>query len=122
MLGELFPGPLQPGDARLHEPLRSGRGVLLDPDDAFVKVADPWTDRAGGGTAAEPMLIRPDGYVCWAGDPDELEPAPPRWFGCPGSEARRHPREVERARRIRCDADTTRRPLSSVDRPGRHLV
>jgi hypothetical protein len=81
------PAPdLRLGEARLHELLRPGRGVLLDPDDAFVKVADRWTDRVdrtGGGTAAEPMLVRPDGYVCWAGDPDELEPALARWFGRP---------------------------------------
>jgi hypothetical protein len=29
------------------------------------------------------MLIRPDGYVCWAGDPDTLEPALGHWFGEP---------------------------------------
>jgi hypothetical protein len=34
----------------------------------------------GGG---EPMLLRPDSYVVWAGAPDELEPALGRWFGEP---------------------------------------
>jgi len=74
------------GPVRSHELLRSGRGVLLDPADRFAKVADLWSDRvdrAGQGADTEPMLIRPDGYVCWAGDPDDLEAALGRWFGAP---------------------------------------
>ncbi|WP_326948855.1 FAD-dependent monooxygenase [Amycolatopsis sp. NBC_01307] len=77
---------LRLGEARLHELLRPGRGVLLDPDDAFAEVAGrrpDRVDRAGAGAATEPLLVRPDGYVCWAGDPDELEPALARWFGEP---------------------------------------
>ncbi|MYU08185.1 3-(3-hydroxyphenyl)propionate hydroxylase [Streptomyces sp. SID8366] len=73
------------GPARIHELLRSGRGVLLDPDDAFAEAADPWShrvDRAGKGAGVEPMLIRPDGYVCWAGA-DGLEAALAHWFGAP---------------------------------------
>jgi 2-polyprenyl-6-methoxyphenol hydroxylase-like FAD-dependent oxidoreductase len=70
------------GSVRLHELLRSGRGILLDPADGFAKLGDLWSDRVDrvvqGG---EPMLVRPDGYVCWAGDPDDLEPALTRWFG-----------------------------------------
>lgn len=38
-------------------------------------------DRAGQGTGIEPMLIRPDGYVVWAGHADGLEPALTHWFG-----------------------------------------
>ncbi|MER0447235.1 FAD-dependent monooxygenase [Streptomyces sp. Edi4] len=73
------------GTTRTHELLRSGRGVLLDPDDAFAKAAEPWSDRvdvAGRGAATEPMLIRPDGYVCWAGTVG-LEAALGHWFGDP---------------------------------------
>jgi hypothetical protein len=46
-----------------------------------------WEDRvvaipAGSGEA---MLVRPDGYVAWAGSPDDgsLQPALQRWFGSP---------------------------------------
>ncbi|MEV6670463.1 FAD-dependent monooxygenase [Streptomyces sp. NPDC051162] len=80
------PAPdLDLGPARVHELLRSGRGVLLDPADTFAKVVGPWSDRVervGQGAGTEPMLIRPDGYVCWAGTED-LEPALGRWFGEP---------------------------------------
>ncbi|MBO2450107.1 hypothetical protein J4573_23595 [Actinomadura barringtoniae] len=69
------------GPVRSHELLRRGHGVLIDPADRFAKAAAPWQDRAGQGTAAQPMLIRPDGYVCWAGNPDDLEPALAHWFG-----------------------------------------
>ncbi|MFD9891980.1 FAD-dependent monooxygenase [Amycolatopsis sp. NPDC059027] len=82
-----LPAPDQDlGPVRSHELLRSGRGVLIDPADRFAKMAALWqdrVDRAGQGTGAEPMLIRPDGYVCWAGDPDDLEPALGHWFGEP---------------------------------------
>ncbi|GGV04427.1 3-(3-hydroxyphenyl)propionate hydroxylase [Streptomyces albospinus] len=73
------------GPARVHELLRSGHGILLDPADTFARVAGPWSDRVdrvGQGADTEPMLIRPDGYVCWAGA-DDLEPALARWFGEP---------------------------------------
>ncbi len=74
------------GSVRTHELLRSGRGVLIDPADRLASRADPWSDRvdrAGQGADAEPMLIRPDGYVCWAGDVDNLHPALTHWFGKP---------------------------------------
>ncbi|GHE10374.1 FAD-dependent monooxygenase [Streptomyces alanosinicus] len=80
------PAPdLDLGPARVHELLRSGHGILLDPADTFAGIAGPWServDRAGQGADTEPMLIRPDGYVCWAGA-DDLEPALVRWFGEP---------------------------------------
>ncbi|GAA1967676.1 FAD-dependent monooxygenase [Amycolatopsis minnesotensis] len=76
------------GAVRSHELLRSGRGVLLDPGNRFGKLAAAWSDRidrAGQDADVQPMLIRPDGYVCWAGGPDdgadELELALGRWFG-----------------------------------------
>ncbi len=82
-----LPAPdLDLGPVRSHELLRRGRGVLIDPLDRFGKVAALWqdrVDRAGQGAGTEPMLIRPDGYVCWAGSPDDLEPALGHWFGEP---------------------------------------
>jgi 2-polyprenyl-6-methoxyphenol hydroxylase-like FAD-dependent oxidoreductase len=71
------------GSFRLHELLRPGRALLLDPDDQFAKLADLWSERVDRVTAGRPMLVRPDGYVGWAGSPDELEPALARWFGDP---------------------------------------
>ncbi|MGX1760853.1 FAD-dependent monooxygenase [Streptomyces lydicus] len=80
------PAPdLDLGPTRVHELLRAGHGILLDPADRFAGVAGPWSDRVdrvGQGADAEPMLIRPDGYVCWAGE-DDLSPALDRWFGGP---------------------------------------
>ncbi|WP_053727970.1 FAD-dependent monooxygenase [Streptomyces sp. WM6378] len=80
------PAPdLDLGTARVHELLRSGHGILLDPADTFATIAGPWSDRVdrvGQGADTEPMLIRPDGYVCWAGAGD-LEQALDRWFGEP---------------------------------------
>ncbi|MFB0614600.1 FAD-dependent monooxygenase [Streptomyces sp. AGS-58] len=80
------PAPdLDLGPARVHELLRSGHGILLDPADTFSSIAGRWSDRVdrvGQGADTEPMLIRPDGYVCWAGA-DDLEPALDRWFGEP---------------------------------------
>jgi 2-polyprenyl-6-methoxyphenol hydroxylase-like FAD-dependent oxidoreductase len=83
------PAPdLDLGPARVHELLRSGHGILLDPADTFAKAADPWSDRVnrvdrvGQGADTDPMLIRPDGYVCWAGT-DDPEPALHHWFGEP---------------------------------------
>ncbi|WP_410567042.1 FAD-dependent monooxygenase [Amycolatopsis sp. cmx-4-61] len=82
-----LPAPdLDLGPVRSHELLRHGRGVLIDPLDRFAEVAALWPDRidrAGQGADTEPMLIRPDGYVCWAGHPDDLEPALGHWFGEP---------------------------------------
>ena len=82
-----LPAPDQDlGSVRSHELLRSGRGLLIDPDGRYAGIAARWTDRvdrAGEGTGAEPMLIRPDGYVCWAGDPGAVEPALAHWFGVP---------------------------------------
>ncbi|WP_369373009.1 FAD-dependent monooxygenase [Streptomyces sp. cg36] len=76
---------LRLGRVRVHELLRSGRGVLLDPADALAETAAPWSDRVDRtfqGARTEPMLIRPDGYVCWVGAAD-LEPALEGWFGEP---------------------------------------
>ncbi|MGW2254738.1 FAD-dependent monooxygenase [Kitasatospora sp. NPDC001660] len=81
------PAPdLDLGSVRVHELLRSGRGVLLDPADTFAEVAALWpnrVDRVSQCADTEPMLIRPDGYVCWAGGAGDIESALGRWFGEP---------------------------------------
>ncbi|GAA3559155.1 FAD-dependent monooxygenase [Amycolatopsis ultiminotia] len=74
------------GSTRLHELLRSARGVLLDPAGEFGELAERWSDRVdriGQCPGTEPMLVRPDGYVCWAGEPADLAAALRRWFGEP---------------------------------------
>ncbi|MFF9645031.1 FAD-dependent monooxygenase [Kitasatospora aureofaciens] len=86
------------GPTRLHELLRSGRGVLLDPRGDLAGTAAPWSDRVDrfghtghtgradrGAVAAEPMLVRPDGHVCWVGVSESLRPSLARWFGAPVS-------------------------------------
>ncbi|MGC5031155.1 FAD-dependent monooxygenase [Micromonospora sp. DT229] len=83
------------GTTSIPELLHSGRGVLLDlTDDPGIRaVAAGWPDRVTTVTAVEsdtsslgasPLLIRPDGYVAWAGnEPKELDVALRRWFGNP---------------------------------------
>ena len=73
--------PLEGG--RLYERLHAGRGLLLDRTGG-LSVAG-WTDRvdpvadSGAGPA---VLLRPDGYVAWAGtDQADLEARLARWFG-----------------------------------------
>jgi len=71
--------------AGLDAELRGGRGVLADPDGQFDVLAKPWADRVVRVAAgAEAMLVRPDGYVAWAGDPDLLPTALRNWFGNAG--------------------------------------
>ncbi|MCX5203240.1 SDR family oxidoreductase [Streptomyces sp. NBC_00237] len=84
------------------EILRSGRGVLLllsgDPtgQQEVRTVADRWagpvrtvaaTAPPGASADADALLVRPDGYVAWAGTGGaDLEQALHRWFGAPGCE------------------------------------
>ncbi|HYQ69798.1 FAD-dependent monooxygenase [Actinophytocola sp.] len=74
----------------ISELLHPGRGLLVEFDgqDTRARVAG-WADRVdhvsatGQGDAAA-ILVRPDGYVCWAGQPTEddgLHAALTRWFG-----------------------------------------
>ncbi|MFF2997815.1 FAD-dependent monooxygenase [Streptomyces sp. NPDC057950] len=107
LLGRRLPDAwLEPaGDGtrrRTTELLRTGRGLLLSLDrngngagaGALRTVAEPWSDRvvlvagppeAGGPLpAGQALLVRPDGYVAWAGPrPDGLSEALTRWFGFP---------------------------------------
>ncbi len=62
-------------------PSVDGRGVLLAGADLGA-VAAPWADRVTWTDAAQAVLMRPDGYVAWAGtDADGLRAALIRWFG-----------------------------------------
>ncbi|MFI6740875.1 FAD-dependent monooxygenase [Nonomuraea sp. NPDC050451] len=74
---------------RLAELLRDARPLLLDltGENDLAVIAEPWNDRVHHVTAtaddspSPALLIRPDGYVAWAGaDPDSLKAALTRWF------------------------------------------
>jgi 2-polyprenyl-6-methoxyphenol hydroxylase-like FAD-dependent oxidoreductase len=81
---------------KLGEVLRNGRGLLLDFDERkpFQTLAGRWSERisyvAGDATdrlGLGAILVRPDGFVAWAGetavDQGELDRAASRWFGEP---------------------------------------
>lgn len=69
--------------------------MLLDPRGDLAGTVAPWSDRVDrfgrtgradrGAVAAEPMLVRPDGHVCWVGVSESLRPSLARWFGAPVS-------------------------------------
>ncbi|WP_438484712.1 FAD-dependent monooxygenase [Streptomyces sp. S186] len=81
------------GPTRLAELLRDGRPLLLDltGTSTAVRTADPWADRVRTVAAldadaeAAVLLIRPDGYLAWAGDApvydEDLRTALTDWFG-----------------------------------------
>ena len=87
-------GPQQ----ELFVPVKVGNGVTLDYVDAErfgsrvqltdAKYAGPWELTVlGAVTAPTAVLIRPDGYVAWAGDPTHpgLPDALTTWFGPPSA-------------------------------------
>ncbi|MFG3106926.1 aromatic-ring hydroxylase C-terminal domain-containing protein [Streptomyces tendae] len=85
-------------ETTLTRALHTGKGVLLDftATAEAAKAAQPWSERvrtlSGTGTGtpgAEVLLVRPDGYVAWAGraaaaastGEGSLRLALSRWFG-----------------------------------------
>ncbi|GAA1940765.1 FAD-dependent monooxygenase [Amycolatopsis minnesotensis] len=76
------------GRTRVAELFRAGRAVLLDlsGDSGAEPLAHPTVDvlpaKCAEDLGATRVLIRPDGYVCWAGDGDPAAAAE-RWFGHP---------------------------------------
>lgn len=76
LVGRWMPDlPLRGPVSRVAELFRTARPVLLDLADGtdLREVADPWTDRvdvvqaSSDAAPADAILIRPDGYVAWAG-------------------------------------------------------
>ncbi|MFI6040996.1 FAD-dependent monooxygenase [Nocardia sp. NPDC051321] len=77
--------------------LRDGRGLVLGSDraqvDALEKVAAPWSRwvtvaevAPGDQVGTDAVLVRPDGYVIWAGSVDaDLDGRLRHWFGTPRS-------------------------------------
>jgi bifunctional hydroxylase/dehydrase len=92
LLGRRLP-PRPLGTGTTFDLLHAAHGVFLDlVDDPNLRaIARRWKGRVAVSTAdsdalGEPttLLVRPDGYVAWAGErPDELDAALRRWFGEP---------------------------------------
>src|SRR5262249_20483535 len=82
---------------RLPQLMHRARGVLLDFGDSHAvrREAVGWSDRIDVVTAeclsespADALLIRPDGYVAWAGPAGAgLDRSLNRWFGAPAASA-----------------------------------
>ncbi|GAA0590844.1 FAD-dependent monooxygenase [Kutzneria viridogrisea] len=78
------------GSVRLPELMRGARPLLVDLNGSLGEIAAPWRDRVdvvGARCAGQDasVLVRPDGYVCWAGTTEEgLRETLTRWFGQPG--------------------------------------
>jgi hypothetical protein len=65
--------------------LSPARGALIDPTGALAETARGWADRVEVRSGQQAVLVRPDGYVCWAsdepGDATGLADALAHWFG-----------------------------------------
>lgn len=96
LVGRWMPDlPLATGDGRatrVAEVMRTARPVLLDLAGRadLAGAAEAWRERVDllrattAAPSADAVLVRPDGYVAWAGaDPDGLADALRRWFGEP---------------------------------------
>jgi hypothetical protein len=96
LLGRRMPDvDLVGSPARVAELLRAGRGVLVGFGPGVgpgIGAVPGWADRVdaarvetAGAPPAAAVLVRPDGYVCWASDGDErgLREALGDWFGAP---------------------------------------
>lgn len=81
------------GELHVADLMHDARGLLLDlgDDPALREQARGWSERVDvvtatcpSGGSANALLIRPDGYVAWAGaSPLGLERTLQRWFGTP---------------------------------------
>jgi 2-polyprenyl-6-methoxyphenol hydroxylase-like FAD-dependent oxidoreductase len=88
----------QGGSVRLAELMHRARGLLIDLADEVElrELAAEWRDRievvAGTCTVDPPaaaLLIRPDGYIAWAGtEVQDLDHALWQWFGAPARSRR----------------------------------
>ncbi|MFK8910988.1 FAD-dependent oxidoreductase [Streptomyces sp. YS-3] len=107
-------------EGRLYELLREGEFVLVTPEDAGAK--DTLAARAPGrrlirahwrGDRRTTLLIRPDGYVAWAGEnpaPAALEEALHRWTGERETVRARHPEPLFNLRTVLGCARSSPRP------------
>jgi 2-polyprenyl-6-methoxyphenol hydroxylase-like FAD-dependent oxidoreductase len=97
LLGRRMPDTdLVGSPGRVAELFHAGRGVLVDFGGLPDRVPG-WADRvdqtrvaAAGSRPAAALLVRPDGYVCWASDggAEGLREALGRWFGNAGAPTR----------------------------------
>lgn len=99
LVGRFLPDLAIDKDVRTPDVFHSGRPVLFDLDDdpTLRTAVAGWTDRVDVVTGAAPslhadaVLVRPDGYIAWAGSDDrsgsddwsDLRTALVTWFGEP---------------------------------------
>jgi hypothetical protein len=82
-----MPGAVRPltGKRLFGIRLSPERGALIDPTGELAETARGWADRVEVRSGERAMLVRPDGYVCWAsdepGDVTGLADALAQWFG-----------------------------------------